>query len=198
MSKDIDIETHDTAEHDAKHAEVYGHNERVKVAELCGRELMYADSPKNPWDWNDVLNDPERLHDVIGKMWLIIGKTETGKSYWIREFCYHTRNIFTLVIVMSHTKFNGFYQQFLPNGLIVGRFDPEVCQALLNLQKSRWGRRGHNDYILLVLDDIASENLQHQNLAQQIAMEGRHYGISTLFSKLYYFFYINSHNTQII
>lgn len=160
--------------------DVYANNKRVQIAKLCGRELMYATTDPQEWSWKEKLDDPETLHTVIGKLYAIVGKTETGKSYWIRNFLYEARNLFSLVVVMSHTKFNGFYQQFLPNFLIIDHFSPEVCEMLMNLQKARSGERGQNHNICLVLDDVASEKLQHQYFAQRIAMEGRHYKITTL------------------
>lgn len=179
----VDIEQHDDhVKGEPGSSDVYASNKRVQIAKLCGREIMFADSEPQEWDWKKKLD--EDTHKVIGKLYCIVGKTETGKSFWIRNFLYEARNLFSLVVVMSHTKFNGFYQQFLPNFLIIDHFSPEICEALMELQKSRWGERGHNNNICLILDDVASEKLQHQYFAQRIAMEGRHYGITTLVSNL--------------
>lgn len=161
--------------------DVYRTNKRVQLAKLCGRELMFASTKPQPWDWEDRLKD-ETLHEMVGKMYLFVGKTETGKSYWIRDMLSHMRKLFGMVIVMSHTKFNGFYQQFIPNAVIINKFDPNVAKSIMRIQQARWGERGINANVLLILDDVASDNLQHQNIAQQIAMEGRHYGITTLFT----------------
>lgn len=155
---------------------------RARVAALSGRELMTAKSQPQPWDWVKILSDPEMFHSIIGKLILLIGKTETGKSYWIRDFLHRARFIFPYGLIISHTKHNGFYQQFFPNHLIIPRFDARIVRRIIDLQKSRWGDRGRNCNFILIMDDIASEKLQHIQVLHEIAMEGRHYGITSIFT----------------
>jgi hypothetical protein len=93
-------------------------------------------------------------------MWLFVGKTETGKSVFIREMFYHLRKIFPFGIIFSHTKHNNFWQQHFPNWLIVPRFHPGILRKIIDAQKARHGAIGRNTKIFILGDDIASEQLQ--------------------------------------
>lgn len=81
----------------------------VRVAELCGMELMYADTPLQKWSFPKMME--KDLYELIPHMYFIHGKTRTGKSFWTRDFLYHFRNIFPYGWIFSHTKHNGFWQQ---------------------------------------------------------------------------------------
>lgn len=166
----------------AKLSEAYKNNARVRVAQLAGRELLFADSVPDDWNWDDKLADEEYFHHILGKLWLIVGKTETGKSFFIRDMMYRMRRLFPFGLIISHTKHNAFYQQFFPNHLILNRFDAETVRAVIDAQKARHGDPGRNTNFILLMDDIASEKLQHIQVLQELAMEGRHYGITTIFT----------------
>jgi hypothetical protein len=83
---------------------------QVRIAQLCGRELMFADSVVPNWSWPDVLvnkgEGPTDLwyKDVISRMYFVFGKTMTGKSFWTRDALYHMRNIFAYGWCFTHTK----------------------------------------------------------------------------------------------
>lgn len=177
----VDVKVH-TGGETAARADIYKNNARVRVAQMAGRELMFADSKLDEWVWEEKLGDEEFFKNIIGKLWLIVGKTETGKSFFIREMMYRMRKLFPFGIIISHTKHNAFYQQFFPNHLIINRFNAQVVRDIINAQMARHGDPGRNTHFLLLMDDIASEKLQHIQILQELAMEGRHYGITTIFT----------------
>lgn len=110
--------------------------------------------------------------------WLFMGMTGTGKSYAIRHLMYMYRDLVPYGFIFSHTKMNGFYQQFFPNHKIIDHFDNDFLRKILAVQRERVRMKGINSLCLVVLDDIVSEkNLRYMDAVIEFAMEARHYNI---------------------
>lgn len=124
--------------------------------------------------------DEERKYQVIGQMWLLVGQTQTGKSWFVRDMLYRMRHVFPFGWIFTHTKHNNFWRQYFPNHLIFPRYDDDVVRAIMRLQRGRKGHQGMNRNVFILLDDVASEALRYQNTLRELAMEGRHYNITTI------------------
>jgi hypothetical protein len=131
--------------------------------------------------------DEQDWHHISHWTWLICGMTGTGKSWLIKYILYKLRKVLTCVWVFSHTKSNGFYQQFLPNHLIVRRYDPDLIDRITQLQEVRSSIRGINPHVAIILDDVASEvGLRYEEATRKLAMEGRHQDILTIMTSQHY------------
>ena len=120
---------------------------------------------------------------------LLIGKRNTGKSTLVNDVLYFTNlNKTPRVCVFSGTEeANGNYAQFIPSTFIYN--DNNVEQNLQNIldqqkiltKKKILGRLPKNCdiRITLILDDIGyKRGTLRSEVVRQIAMNGRHYGIS--------------------
>jgi energy-coupling factor transporter ATP-binding protein EcfA2 len=116
-----------------------------------------------------------------GQVHLLVGKRGSGKTWLIKALLYYMRLVTPYVFVFSHTKFTGFYHSILPDALIRSKFDAELIQQMMEVQKARRWMRGVNPHIILVLDDMASDSLlRYSQLMDQLLMEGRHYKITII------------------
>eukprot|EP01132_Coremiostelium_polycephalum_P009382 gene9382-11525_t len=94
---------------------------------------------------------------------LVIGKRRTGKSYFIRYLCYHIREHFPMVIVMTKTgDVNRWWHQCVDYDHIFGEWRPDIIHALIQRNKkiltSSELKKVVNPNVLLILDDIIGEN----------------------------------------
>jgi hypothetical protein len=152
----------------------------VRTAELSGRELMFAETQVREWNWEEMME--KDLYELIDHLYLLIGKTRTGKTWWTRDFLYHMKDLFPYGWIFSHTKHNGFWQQYFPNHLIITEYDDALVQAIINMQQARIHIKGINPHIFLLFDDMASDfSIRYQSTFQRLAMEGRHSKITTIF-----------------
>jgi hypothetical protein len=154
-----------------------GRKENVIVADMIGRPLLDASFQPPYWE----PDDPEEfgLRETV----LLIGKRRTGKSWMMRDLLNRMRHLYPYGWVFSHTKHNGFYQKFLPNAFIMPEFDPEVVYDIMEMQKSRILRRGQNNEVFIIFDDMAaSHNLRYEKMMRELSFNGRHYGITVFFA----------------
>jgi hypothetical protein len=152
------------------------------AAGLTGQELMTADSDIPLFPMAEMAADDTLIHDLF-KLWFVVGKTETGKSWLVRTLMFYLRDIVPYWFFMTHTKFNRFYLQHAPNAAIMPAIDPDFIEMILETNAARLNIRGINPYVALVLDDIASErNIHYIQPIIRVSMEGRHHGILTISS----------------
>ncbi len=120
-----------------------------KVAQLCGMELMYADTKPQEWDFEAKMKEMDKegqsfIYKMIDRMYFIFGKTGTGKTWYVRDFLYNFRGLFPYGWIFSHTKHNGFWQQYFPNHLIISEYNDAIVYEIMRIQKSRIGVPGIN------------------------------------------------------
>lgn len=154
---------------------------RERAAALIGRPLMAANSVPRQFEMDNMETNGIRQFIVLS------GKRRTGKSWWIRDYLYTYRHVFSYGYIFAHTKFNAFYQKFFPNHLIISEFSPEIMYEIFEIQKNRVTKRGESTEIFIVFDDIISDSsMRYQDMVTRLATEGRHYNITVLFSTQYY------------
>ena len=151
----------------------------ARIEEITGNVKMRVDTEIPEWDFKKVIDDD--VNEVLSKTWFLLGKTGTGKSYFIRTFFFWIAQFVPYGWVFTHSKFNRFFQQFFPNNFIVANFDQDLLEFILELQKHRKNKRGLNSHIVVVLDDMFSDvHIRFTGIFRKLAMEGRHYNITTI------------------
>lgn len=149
---------------------------KVAAARAAGQELITADTEFQEFNFDD-----QEFDDINRWMWLLCGPTGTGKSWLIKDLLFNLRDTHMYGWIFSHTKANGFFQQFFPNNFIFKTYRPDVAQMILDLQAVRSTIRGINSYVFIILDDVASEtSLRYYEATRRLAMEGRHANILTI------------------
>lgn len=114
---------------------------------------------------------------------VLFGSRRTGKSWMIRYLLWQYRYMYRAVIVMTNTKQNKFWGQYVPFRFIHTPYDPFVIGQILATQKALIAQNELNSnnpemivnpYIALVLDDVVARNMHHDEQLNQLFYEGRH------------------------
>lgn len=134
---------------------------------------------------------------------LIAGRSNTGKSHFIRWLFSEMRNRFAYGVVFTTTAFEGAYD-FLPDGYVHDEYSDETVHALIDVQKRAHkkakkratkmakGREVTPEDIekyfpraFVLLDDCCADNEFKSPALKLLATAGRHYNITTILSTQY-------------
>ena len=121
------------------------------------------------------------------------GKRREGKSFAMRWILYHLRTQIPRIYVFTTTKLNYYWQDFVPSDKIFNNFSPGVMnQIRLNqIELVEWMKKNPeegkkiNPYVVIVLEDCLSQDLQHMELLKDIFFNGRHLKLMLLISLQY-------------
>lgn len=137
------------------------------------------------------------LLDQIGDDFTMgfFGKRREGKSFLMRNILYHMRSKFPRVYVMTNTRFNGFWQQYVPKNYIFDGYRPGVLADILEVQKNLRMKQIDNPSnetiqdlninCLLILDDVIDQDLFHTELLKTLFYNGRHVKLCLMISLQY-------------
>jgi hypothetical protein len=118
----------------------------------------------------------------------VLGRRHSGKSVLMKELMYTVRGEFPLVIVMTGTSFNGWYDGWVPPTCIFSGYKEGVVTKLLTRQRrilatnrTLPAAEHTNPNVLLVLDDVVGEReAQGSHILQEIFTTGRHLHVSII------------------
>lgn len=110
----------------------------------------------------------------------IFGIPKSGKSHLIKYLVYQSKlkNQFDLYLVITGTKFNGDYQQFI-NPKYVHDYSEEILEKLID-KCSKWKESGDEVRVLLILDDVLGESNFNNKLWLKLYNNHRHYNLSII------------------
>ena len=121
---------------------------------------------------------------------LILGKRRTGKSHLLRDLLCHYGSRFSTAIVLTGTKFNGYWQEIVPEEYIYEGFDEgaltkamaaqkQVVQECRESNREMHEKRECECNMIVILDDVASEDhLQRSLILGKLYTAGRHFYIT--------------------
>ncbi len=115
---------------------------------------------------------------------LVVGKTGSGKTSWIKHMCracFHPDNkVFSAVYVMCTTAGVSSDYTFVRNKRYVFKeLKNDFIEQLLERQE-KFIKQKKTQEVLLILDDIIGENLTHNSPLEKVITSGRHYHISVV------------------
>lgn len=126
---------------------------------------------------------------------IMIGRRRCGKSFFARWFLEPHQHTYDKVIVVTTTKMNQFWSkivgaEFVHEGWAKGKI---VVRKLFDHQKKQIAKRGGPDFmpedddhsydpdnVLLIMDDIISENIHDDKTINELPVAGRHYNIAVM------------------
>lgn len=124
----------------------------------------------------------------------IFGKRRTGKTWVARNLMYLKRQRFNHGLVITKTKFNGFWQNYFPENVVHGSYDPVVLQQfmLIQLEIMDWNEKHPDQKInrraVVVLDDIVCDkHVRYCDTLATLFYNGRHFGIFLIICSQYVF-----------
>jgi hypothetical protein len=125
--------------------------------------------------------------DIVGKKILFSGKSGSGKSQLMRYILKENINEFAKIYCICPTeRVNNFYSKLIPKNQIFDELNESWLERLLS-HLSDLAESGKTlEPILLILDDVGSENdFKKSKILQRIATRGRHLFISLWLSVQY-------------
>lgn len=178
-------------------------DETEEVKERREERQALARYPED-FDWNLIElrerpKGPITLYpfmlDMVGPDFTIafIGKRREGKSFALRWVAKKQAPVFPRVFVFTRTKFNYYWQQYVPSKRIFNGFSAAILMQIIERQKLlvEW-MFNHpdeadkiNPRILIILDDVISKDLRYEEELRVIFYEGRHSKISLYITMQY-------------
>jgi hypothetical protein len=126
---------------------------------------------------------------------LLEGSRRSGKSNFMGYLLYHYQDAFDLVVVMTNTDMNNYWQPRVSNKFVHNGWKPDLVAIMLKKQRASileqkkleaYGVKDLKkaDRILLILDDIVGDrrHIHEDTILNNLAVEGRHSNISVLLS----------------
>lgn len=121
------------------------------------------------------------------RVFLIVGKRNSGKSVVLADLLYHKRHIPMGILKSSTEEATGFFQQTcgVPDAYIYSDWRPDVIDTIIAKQK-RLAKEGTMRNIFIVLDDLAfNKTLFVSKQMRELMFNGRHYGILLVITAQY-------------
>lgn len=113
------------------------------------------------------------------RVFLIVGKRNTGKSILTSDLLFHKRHIPVGILMSSTEEATGFFQGVcgVPDTYIYNEWHPEVIDTIIAKQK-KLAKAGKLRNCFIVLDDLAfDKQLFNSKQMRELMFNGRHYGI---------------------
>lgn len=138
-------------------------------------------------------NDKEHILPE-GFFAIFFGSRRIGKSVALKGILFRYKTMFDLVIVMTQTPQNGYWQPVVGNQWVHSGFNPDLLERLVMSQNQlmekalhEGGKKEDVRKVLLILDDVISERYYiHQSSAlTKLATQGRHSNISVCITTQY-------------
>lgn len=121
------------------------------------------------------------------RVFLIVGKRNSGKGQLLADLLYHKRHIPMGILMSSTEEATGFFQKTcgIPNTYIYGEWQPEVIDTIIAKQK-KLAKQNKMRNIFIVLDDLAfNKSLFLSKQMRELMFNGRHYGIMLVITAQY-------------
>ncbi len=119
---------------------------------------------------------------------LVLGKRRSGKSWLLRDICYHHKSIAYPIVFSGTEEASPFFSDFIPNIFIHSAYDRTVLSDAIDIQKRRIGKEdGKDDRMLIMIDDMldSASEWGKDSLIKHIFFNGRHYNIFFILTMQY-------------
>lgn len=139
-------------------------------------DTTLIDLPMYPLDIEkDVLDDFTTV---------IIGRRRSGKTWVMRWMLYHLRHRFKFGIVITGTKLNNFWSQYVPEEFIFDIENIQECMDMVFARQTMLLQRPDlkiDPRMFLILDDVMGDKykIRFSIALSKCFTNGRHYAIST-------------------
>lgn len=153
---------------------------KTEDGEYQGRELVDKDGlvipPLPDFDLSKIKSDASIV---------VYGMRRTGKSFLSRWLLYNVAQHFPAIVVITETKLNGFWQQFVPEKYVHEMYDPRIIKKIIDIQKARKLQAekdpNYNPNMCVILDDCISDaSLKNDEWFKRLYANGRHLKIFVL------------------
>lgn len=119
--------------------------------------------------------DPSKLQPA--SIVLILGKRGTGKSFLMKNLCYHMskQDTYSYGVAMSPTEdVQESFSSFMPESLVFNDYTEEKVVALMKSQRRLW-KAGRGSNVYLLLDDcLYNKSILNSTVIKELFFNGRH------------------------
>ena len=121
-----------------------------------------------------------------GRVCVIIGKRNTGKSVLVKDLMYFRKAIPAGVVCSGTEEGNGFFRTWIPDIFIYHDFDKGAIERLIARQRKMCKKYGKADDVFIILDDcMYDKKFLREKCIRSLFMNGRHWGITLLMTAQY-------------
>lgn len=117
---------------------------------------------------------------------LFIGKRGSGKSTCMKSILHDFRRMECGICMSATESANSFWSECIPSTYIYDEFKPDYVKALISRQKKKKEQTGKVNPAFLIFEDVIYDSkLCRDSTVREVFMNGRHFGLFTLFSIQY-------------
>lgn len=169
--KDFDVEKRVREDERKKTIDIFSNNSDFKY------DAKYGYPPE--------LEEFDPTSEEIPEDYFLIleARRRVGKSFWARWFLSFRQDSYEIVVVMTKTKMNGYWQKIVGPRFVHQGWHPNLVTGLIERNRERveeYGKGDPENKVLIILDDIISEKIHDDKVMAQLATEGRHYDIAVM------------------
>lgn len=118
---------------------------------------------------------------------LVVGSRRSGKTTYSKYLVDRIKHLYSLIIVFTHTKSSGQWNDLIPDNFIIEKYNPEI---ILNIIKRNKILKKHcpdiNRNTLIIFDDVIDDSsLRNDDSIKSIFTIGRWNDIGVLFLTQY-------------
>lgn len=118
------------------------------------------------------------IHEIPHDATIVIcGRRRTGKSFLTRWVLYNKRKAFPFGLVMTQTKYNKFWSEYINKNSVWGDFSATTLARLVERQATLVEKNVHGEdpRVFVVFDDLAADSqLRHDYMLRSFFYYGRH------------------------
>lgn len=141
------------------------------------------------FDWNSIcVKDKNSLSGIRPFTCLIVAPKGSGKSFLIREIIASQRTHFFYALLLCPTEpVNHFFKTIVPAKNMEFEYDDNFIKNLFKRQYKLRNQGCARMDALLIADDIQDRYINFEKLpyTRQLFVNGRHYGISSIYTTQY-------------
>lgn len=140
---------------------------------------------------NGIKQNTDLLDAKKSKRLIIIGKSGYGKTFFIKNFLINLLN-YDKLIIFTATEFDDEYRKIenphyiLNRNHFVLKFNSDKFERIIEFQKTKKKGGKKMEKILIILDDISSEQNEINKILEKYMSYFRHYNIDLVLSIQYY------------
>jgi len=134
-----------------------------------------------------IFNDKEKLLIDPSSSILVVGSRRSGKTTYSKYLVEKIKHLYSLIIVFTHTKSSGQWNNLIPEKFIIEKYNPEIIENIIERNKIlKKNCPDINRNTLVIFDDVIDDSsLRNDDSIKSIFTIGRWNNIGILFLTQY-------------
>ena len=118
---------------------------------------------------------------------LIVGSRRTGKTFYSKYLVNAIKPLYSLIIVITHSKIKKEWSEVVEDDMIFDHYDPDIIKLIVKRNKLIINECPDiNPNVLIIFDDVLDDkSLKTDKMIEMIFTRGRHLHIGIIFNTQY-------------